>query len=460
MPFIRFYRSESVLYLAAIVFGFDWHGFSWFNAVRLNLFPFMRLVPASLTLFFILIQLIPATGSGQKKSKEVFRPFPQHVVYVKGSIMPNKLTREQLDSETSHFYVEWKQEYLRGVKGTDQAYIWFGDATENTLCVSEGQGYGMVIVALMAGADPVARQSFDSLYRYVLAHPSKPDRPLMSWAQEAGNKDRDNTSATDGDLDIGYALLLAHSQWGSRGSINYLDSAKKMIGAILKHDINSNLNNILLSDAVEAGSPDFYDTRSSDFMPSHLKSFEEATGNKRWDKVVDREYTLFEQMQDKFSPDAGLIPDFITDIDGTPAPAPPKYLESRYDGAYNFNACRVPWRIATDYLLTGDQRSLVMVQKINKWIRETSSDNPDNISAGYSLQGDDIKSREYEALCFIAPFAVSAMVSPENQNWLNRIWDYMVHFKRSEFGYYDNSIKMMAMIIISGNYWMPSTPGR
>jgi hypothetical protein len=229
-----------------------------------------------------------------------------------------------------------------------------------------------------------------------------------------------------------------------------------MIGAILKHDINFNLDNILLSDAVEAASPDYYDTRSSDFMPSHLKSFAIATGNNRWNRVVDREYALFLQVQQKYSPDAGLIPDFITGIDRKPAPAPPRYLESRYDGAYNFNACRVPWRIATDYLLTGDQRSLAMVEKINKWIRTTSSNNPDNISAGYSLEGDDIKSRDYEALCFIAPFAVSAMVSADNQEWLNRIWDYMVHFKRSEFGYYDNSIRMMAMIIISGNYWVPS----
>ncbi len=415
----------------------------------------MRLAFIPFTFLLLTVQLLPMAGFSQRKSHAIKRPFPQHVAYFKGSIFPDNVTRRQLDSETLQFYKEWKSEYVRAVQGTNQSFIWFGEESEGTVCVSEGQGYGMVIVALMAGPDTQARQTFDSLYRYVLAHPSRSDRPLMSWAQGPGNIDRDNTSATDGDMDIAYSLLLANAQWGSKSGINYQDSAKKMIAAILTHDINFNLHNILLSDAVEASSPDYYDTRSSDFMPSHLKSFGRFTGQPRWSKVVDAEYGLFQQLQREYSPDAGLIPDFITRIDTKPRPAPPRYLESRYDGAYNFNACRVPWRIATDYLLTGDLRSLALVEKINKWIRTTSSDNPDNISAGYSLAGDDIKSRDYEALCFIAPFAVSAMVSADNQDWLNKIWDYMLHFRRSEFGYYDNSIKMMAMIIISGNYWQP-----
>jgi hypothetical protein len=212
---------------------------------------------------------------------------------------------------------------------------------------------------------------------------------------------------------------------------------------------------VILSNAVEYDSKDYFDTRSSDFMPAHFKAFNKATADAKWDKVLVNNYGLFKLMQNKYSPDAGLVPDFIQHINKVPKPARANYLEAVYDGAYNYNACRVPWRIATDYILYGDKRSKAITDKINHWIRQTTSGNPDNISAGYSLQGNDIKGRYFEALSFIAPFAVAATVDAENQSWLNKIWDYLLGFDLDNFDYYDNSIKMMDMIIISGNYWKP-----
>jgi hypothetical protein len=122
---------------------------------------------------------------------------------------------------------------------------------------------------------------------------------------------------------------------------------------------------------------------------------------------------------------------------------------------YNFNACRVPWRIAADWLVSGDRRAGEFLAPINAWIRTTTKGNPDNISAGYDLSGTDLPHRYYEALCFICPFAVSAMATGDNQEWLNKLWDYITHFKLKDFDYYDNSIKMLNLIILSGNYWAP-----
>jgi hypothetical protein len=113
----------------------------------------------------------------------------------------------------------------------------------------------------------------------------------------------------------------------------------------------------------------------------------------------------------------------------------------------------VPWRIGTDYLLTGDKRAKATAGKVNKWIRETTDNNTYNLSAGYTLAGDDIKGRYFEALSFIAPFGVSAMVDAKNQVWLNHVWKYLTAFKLKDYDYYDNSIKLLNMIIVSGNYW-------
>jgi len=380
------------------------------------------------------------------------KPFPQHVKYVQGTIKPNQISQIQLDDAVKGFYLQWKSRYIKRVPDSDEEYIWFEEKGSRQ-CVSEGQGYGMIVTVLMATHDNAAKENFDDLFRYYRAHPCARSKYLMAWAQNKNGKDVDNTSATDGDMDIAYSLLLADKQWGSKGEIDYLQAAKQMIDAIMKFEINHKTWSVIMSDAIEDESKDYFDTRSSDFMPSHFKAFEKATGDERWNKVIDAGYTLFMTMQDKYSPDAGLVPDFIVGINKKPRPAPANYLESKYDGYYNYNACRVPWRIGTDYLLSGDKRSKEMVSKINRWVRSTTNNNTYNLSAGYTLDGNDIKGRYFEALSFIAPFAVSAMVDQKNQAWLNHIWDYTMGFKMKDFDYYDNTIKLLNMIIISGNYW-------
>jgi endoglucanase len=398
----------------------------------------------------LIIFLLIGVASAQNPQ----RPFPQHVQYFKDAIKPNHISQNQLDHTVETFYTQWKARYVKTVPGNGKpgSFIWF-EGKDGKQCVSEGQGYGMVITALMAGFDPSAKTTFDNLYRCYKAHPAARGKHLMAWAQYTGGKDVDNTSAADGDMDIAYALLLADKQWGSNGAINYLNEAKAIIADVMRYEINPQTWSVILSDAIEPESNDYFDTRTSDFMPANFKAFSMATGDKRWDKVIDNNYKLFRHMQDAFSPDAGLVPDFIVHINKNPKPASPHYLESRYDGEYNYNACRVPWRVGLDYLLSGDSRSKAFVQKINKWIRETTSNDTFNLSAGYSLAGNDLKHRYFEALSFITPFAVSAMVDKDNQQWLNKLWDYTVQFKMKDFDYYDNTIKLLNIIIISGNYW-------
>ncbi len=379
------------------------------------------------------------------------KPFPQHIQYYKGCIKPNHVSQEQLDKRTIDFYNQWKHRYIKTACHPNEKYVWF-ELKGNKQCVSEGQGYGMMITALMAGVDPTARETFDNLYHYCQSHQS--NHPyLLAWAQDKNCKNLDKSSASDGDMDIAYALLLANKQWGSNGTMNYLQEARYIIAAIMQHEINPHTYAVLLSDAIDNESRDYNDMRSSDFMPSHFKVFEAVTHDKRWKKVIDNNYQLFNHMQNTYSEDAGLIPDFIRHINKKPQPAGAYYLESPYDGYYNYNACRVPWRIATDYLLTGDSRAKNIADKINLWVRQTTNNNPDNISAGYTLAGDDIKGRNFEALSFIGSFATAAMIDKANQHWLNAVWDYLINFKLKDYDYYDNSIKLLNMIILSGNYW-------
>lgn len=381
-------------------------------------------------------------------------PFPQHSKYFNGIILPNHISQKDLDTNVTSFYTQWKSKYLKKSSCSDAYYIWAENTGKHHECVSEGQGYGMIIVVLMSGYDTTAQNIFDGLFRYYKEHPSKRSNNLMSWAQSKDCFKFEESSAADGDIDIAFSLLLANSQWENSGKINYLKEAKKVIDAIKAQEINEKKFNILQSNSIEPDSKDYFDMRSSDFIPSEIRTFM-FTDNKTWSSVLDNNYKLFSFLQKKYSKEIGLVPDFIQNINSTPKPAKKFYLESKYDGMYNYNACRVPWRIATDYIMNGDKRAKQFVEPINKWIKETTENNPDNISAGYTLSGDDLKTRNFEALSFICSFSISAMADIKNQSWLNKLWDYITNFKLKEFDYYDNSIKMLSLIILSHNYWTP-----
>jgi hypothetical protein len=419
-----------------------------------------------------------------------YRAFPQHPSYTAGTILPNHISQEEMDDSVRSFYRQWKKHYVKPSCRQGESYIWFEGTRGTNICVSEGQGYGMVITALMAGFDSSAQETYDCLYRFYKSHPAQSSSHLMAWTQNKDCLSIDGGTATDGDMDIAYSLLLADAQWGHHSNIPYREEALATIDAIRQREINPLTHIIMEEDNANPRSKDYYDSRSSDFMPDHLRAFREATGDPFWDTVITNNYRIFHYLQNTYSPEAGLVPDFIkhtrvgavqgfnavpgsdslgqqvhgdgpvSDDDANlyAEPAQANYLESKYDGQFNFNACRVPWRIATDYLVSGDPQAAAFLARINTWIRTTTKGNPDNISAGYNLSGEDLPHRYFEALCFICPFTVAAMSSPDNQEWLNKCWDYIIHFKLKDFDYYDNSIKMQALIILSGNYWTPRAP--
>ncbi|HXB92619.1 MAG TPA: glycosyl hydrolase family 8, partial [Puia sp.] len=322
-------------------------------------------------------QTIPAARTAMAPT----RPFPQHTAYHEGSILPDQISRQSLDDSVRSFYRQWKQRYIHDGCLEGESYVWFEGTRGAGQSVSEGQGYGMVIVALMAGYDSSARSTYDHLFRFYRSHPCGTNPHLMAWMQNKNCRSTDRSSAADGDIDIAYSLLLADAQWGSGGDIPYREAALEIIKAIREQEINSVSYSVLLSNDVDRDSKDYFDTRSSDFMPDHFRAFREASGDAAWDSVTDNGYRLFRYLQDVYSPEAGLVPDFIKNIHiGAPSPnesiravpAQPHYLESSRDGFYNFNACRVPWHIAGDYLLYGDPRASAFLEKINRWIRATT----------------------------------------------------------------------------------------
>jgi endoglucanase len=381
-------------------------------------------------------------------------PYPNHTNYTGVHLKPDNYSQSELDDHTGTFYTAWKNEYLKNDCKRSEYYIYSGNGA-NT--ISEAHGYGMMIMCFMAGFENYSKTYFDGLFNYYKSHPSNINNHLMDWQQLSCNDspDSDDDAASDGDIDIAFSLLLAHKQWGSEGDINYLAEAETIIDAIMQDEINPDTRTVKLGDWSDSGDPDYYfGTRTSDFIPSHFRAFSVATNNPNWNLVIEECYNLISIIQNTQSAATGLVPDFIINTNTTPVPAGQNYLEDIYDGDYYYNACRFPWRIGTDYLLNGDTRAKLALNKINSWLLGSTSGDILAISNGYHLNGTPIY--DWNDATFIGPLTVGAMTDITNQNWLNMLYEELLTNNDLQDGdYYSNTIKLLSMITISGNYWNP-----
>jgi endo-1,4-beta-D-glucanase Y len=384
-------------------------------------------------------------------------PFGSHPMpYAPGAITPSHIGQAAQDDAVRAFYDAWKQRYLVQTCGAAE-FVVEAKVGGGNLTVSEAHGYGMLLAVLMAGYDPDARTIFDGMVAYRRQHPSMLTPGLMAWNQRTSCSDAEGSdSATDGDLDIAYALLMADKQWGSCGAVDYAAEAASVLAGIESGEVDGSGRYLRLGDWTAPDDPHYYQsTRSSDFMPDHLRAFAAASGNPLWTGVLDHTYSVFDALQTSYSPSTGLIPDFIADPLGTPAPVAPHFLEGPNDGAYDYNACRDPWRLATDYLVSGDARAKTAVQRITTWIRGATGGDPGQIDSGYQLDGSVSPNADYRSMAFVAPFGVGAMTDAANQTWLNGVWDLVAGTSIDDEHYYENTLKLLSMIVMSGNWWAP-----
>jgi endo-1,4-beta-D-glucanase Y len=390
-----------------------------------------------------------ASAAGEAK------PFPQQVSYA-GIIKPNHVTQSSMNASVSSYYDYWKGKYLKNnLASLPGGYYVKGEITGSAggftpLGTSEGQGYGMVITALMAGHDANAQTIYNGLFKTARAFKSSINSGLMGWVvADHVNAQGNFSSATDGDLDIAYSLILAHNQWGSSGTINYLSEATAMINAIKQSNVtNSNRLNLGDWDSKSA-----LNSRPSDWMLSHLRAFYDVTGDQTWINVINSLYTAYSQVSNSYAATTGLISDFI--VDNPAKPAPEWYLdEFKETNQYFYNASRVPLRIVMDYALYGDTRGKTIADKMAVWIKGKTNGSPSSIVAGYTLSGNAINS--YSSAVFTSPLISAATTSTSHQAWVNAGWDWM---KNAKAGYFEDTFNLLNMLYISGNWWKPGSSG-
>lgn len=386
-------------------------------------------------------------------TRTVQQPFAQHhFAYATGSGRPNHKPASSLDQATAAFYETWKERYLRPGCGPGEYHVANLARDGHGVSGSRVTGYGMLITSVMAGHDDKAKHYFDGLLRYFRAHPSALTPGLMAEEQGPDCKVSElDESVSGADLDIAYALLLADKQWGSCRGVDYAAHARWVIEAIANAELHREGRYMLLGDWVAPSDRANYDTtRPVDFMPGHLRGFQQFMNQAWWVQVIDNGYWLLDRVQSTHASGRGLLPDLIVAADSdVPRPAAPTG-DSR-DQHFFSSASRVALRVGTDYLAYGDLRAKRVLERMNTFFEVRTEGDPARIVEGYELNGEPLRSGE--SMAFSAPLGVAAMSDRKHQGWLNRLWDRIE--TADPESYTNDSVRLLSMLVMSGNWWVP-----
>jgi endoglucanase len=342
-------------------------------------------------------------------------PFPQDQKYGHG-IMPANTDHNVVQAAYNVFMTNFYEE------NGSQARIKWDTAS---LTVSEGIGYGMLILVWMDNAKNNTQDKFDKLWAYYKAHLD--GNGLMNWKISGFGGTVGSGGATDGDIDVAFALCLAYYQWGDA---KYKTDATSLLGKIWAGEVSG-------GNMLKPGDQ-FSDPKNpSYFITAGLGMFNKIKfDNNNWGGVAAGCYSLLKTISGKNS--SGLVPDWCTN-DGNP--------DGR-GGDYTFDAARTPWRMAMAFCWYGDGDAQTVDTKINSWIKTKTGSDPTQIQSGYYLNGAAIGT--YNIPTYIGPFACAAMVDNGSQTWLNACYDRLRTFIDND-NYYNQSIKVLTLLLLTGN---------
>ncbi|KAI7861584.1 Six-hairpin glycosidase-like protein [Spinellus fusiger] len=349
-------------------------------------------------------------------------------------------------------YIAWRGRYLRTYK--DGLYIYYKEQKEglSEMTCSEAHGYGMLVSVLKRN-----QLDFDGLLRYFLQWRNK--KGLMQWQQKVtptgdfvpGDQGGDNC-ATDGDVDIATALFLAAKVWGrggAQGELDYRAIATHLCASIWEHCIHHETHMPLIGDWASPGEDAFLLTRPSDFILSGYLIFSLEDGQRRqqWENVL-RAILSTVQGQLTLNPRTGLLADFLK-LDAKTRvymPARGEVLESSHDGDYNWNSCRVPWRLGHYYMLTRDERVRQVLETQAQFFAAEMAKRQGGhgdcaIRAGYTLSGHSYA--DYTDMAFVAPVSFLFWCL----GWQNQMHQVTSDMNQMEKTYFGDSIAILCLLM-------------
>ncbi|HRU39376.1 MAG TPA: glycosyl hydrolase family 8, partial [Candidatus Goldiibacteriota bacterium] len=286
---------------------------------------------------------------------------------------------------------------------------------------SEGIGYGMLL-AIWFGDQTF----FNEMWNY--KNTVSPRTGLMAWCVNSQGVVFDPNSATDADVDIAMALILAHRRWGSAGAYNYSSLATTEVNKVAANDVCGSDYRLYPGNYCSCTSND--NTYPSYFTPAWYREFGIQTGNTTfWNNVVTKTWTML-----------GLCKNATTGLAGE---------QCRYDGASlgqndGYNSARIPWRYAQDYVWNGDANALAQITLTANWFTGKAT----SAAAVYQTNGTVVDATHNGMrVGSVLPAMMVPGKSTERGLWYTEassVFNDSGHF-------YNASLALLGLILTSGN---------
>ncbi len=238
------------------------------------------------------------------------------------------------------------------------------DKSQDNITTSEGQSYTLMRAVWMDD-----QETFDKAWKWTKDNMQREDK-LISWRFGAkpdgsfGIQDErgGQNTATDADVDIAYALIMAANRWKSD---DYLYDAKPMIDSIWKKEVVFvNGQPVLAANDIERNNQESILVNPSYFAPYAYRVFAKVDPDRNWNGLVDSSYSLLfasiDSTLDKEA-SAGLPPNWIRVDRNTGQVSADKSLDTNY----GYDAFRTPWRLALDYRYNKEVRAKQVLGKSN-----------------------------------------------------------------------------------------------
>jgi endo-1,4-beta-D-glucanase Y len=352
-------------------------------------------------------------------------PFPQQVRYENG-LRPN-IDQSVMNANMQSKFVKWRSVYLTS-EGAPTRTKRINAINQNNETYSEGISYGMTLLVYMDNGTNNTRDDFDALLGYYKHYLN--DKGLMKWKIDADGIPLDDGFAGDGDEEVAFALLMADKQWGSDGSVNYLEEAVRIIQQLKIHNVQPNFT---FSDG--SGSWIFPAYQ----LPNQWKIFAEVIGDNDWNKTIAKGYSLLNIF---YGNSTGLMYDAF---------GPTGAAVTASHEVYGYDACRVPWRICTDYLWNGLTNNVLardLPAKMADWAKIKWQSKPGNAKARYKIDGTEAATYG-DFGCMVGPMAVGAMAGTD-QAWLNTLATFTLNIPVGN-NYYADHVCLLSLLTLTGN---------
>ena len=367
-------------------------------------------------------------------------PFGKNTAYKYGIMPTNLPTSGTYTGATAAgaAYTAWKSAYVT-TGGSGEYRVLFDDGSST---VSEGIAYGMLLSVYAAD-----KTLFDGLWTYYKNH--RDGNGVMNWKYSSSSSVTGSNGATDAELDVAMALIIAAEQWSSTAGNTYKADALSLIQKIKSLEMATDgqtLNGDAWGNTNSCRNPSY-------FAPGYYTEFAkvDASNATFWNTTaITATNTILTANRNSTS---GLVSNWC-DNSGTE-----NSCGNTGSGASGFgaDACRNPWRMAIDYLWHGSSASTVAKDidaKLTSFVNgyegqlkgPLTTRSVSNPSSGSYINGS------------YATFALPPMTSSSAQLSLNRCYTNVAALSNVD-AYFNSTIRCISMFVLTGNFWAPGASG-